>query len=248
MTQEIGIGHNNPPETTPFDLVRIKITDLYEEAKNWLDGDLIDNQEQADAVQSLMRMIQAAEKEADSARKDEAKPHDDAKAEIQGRYNLLIGKTKSVTGLTVRAVEDCKQALAPWLKKRDDEIRAEAEAIRKAAEEKQRLAVQAMQQRDASSLESIEQAEALAQEAKQLDAVAKRAENTRANAKGSGRAASLRTYYTAEITDHTAFARYIWLNHKAEMIEYLDSLAQQLVLAGIHQIDGVTVHEERRVA
>lgn len=248
MTQEIGIGHNGAPEPTPFEVVQSQINDLYGEATHWLDGNPIKSQDEADAIQTLMRLIQAAEKKADETRKDEAKPHDEAKAEIQDRYNQLIGKTKSVTGLTVRAIDACKKVLAPWLKKLDDENKAKVEAARMEAEAKQRAAMEAMQQRDGTDLAASERAETLVQEAKQADRDARRAENTKASAKGEGRAASLRTSYRAEITDMKAFARYAWTNRQAEMQEFLESLAQKIVNTGRIQIDGVVVHEDRKVA
>ena len=240
------IGGNNPP--SPYELVKDKIDGLYDEAKLWLDGEKITSQEQADEIQKLMRLIQAAEKEADEARKDEAKPHDDAKAEIQERFNLLIGKTKSVTGKTVKAVEACKKALAPWLEKLELERLAREEAALKEAEEKNRLAMEAMRQRTGDNLEQSERAEQLVKDAKAAESIARRIGNEKATAKGFGRAASLCTSYVAEVTDYTAFARYVWQHHKAELSIFLDDLARQIVARGSHKIDGVTVREERKVA
>ena len=248
MTREIGIGHNGAPEPTPFEVVQTQINDLYGEATHWLDSNPIQSQDEADAIQTLMRLIQTAEKKADETRKDEAKPHDEAKTEIQDRYNQLIGKTKSVTGLTVRAIDACKQALAPWLKKLDDENRAIAEVARMEAEAKHRAAMEAMQQRDGTDLAASERAEALVLEAKRADSEARRAENTKASAKGEGRAASLRPSYRAEITDMREFARYAWQFRQAEMQEFLESLAQKIVNTRRIQIDGVKVHEDRKVA
>lgn len=248
MTQEIGIGHNGAPQPTPFEVVQTQINDLYGEATHWLDGNPIQSQDEADAIQTLMRLIQTAEKKADETRKDEAKPHDEAKTEIQDRYNQLIGKTKSVTGLTVRAIDACKKVLAPWLKKLDDENKAKAEAARMEAEAKQRAAMEAMQQRDGTDLEASERAEALVLEAKRADSEARRAENTKASAKGEGRAASLRISYRAEITDMREFARYAWEFRQAEVFEFMRGLAQQVVNTGRAQIPGVKVHEDRKVA
>ena len=246
--KEIGVGHNGAPEPTPFEIVKEKIDGLYDEAKLWLDGEEITSPEQAAEIQKLMRLIQAAEKEADEARKNEAKPHDDAKSEIQDRFNLLIGKTKTVTGKTVKAVEACKKALAPWLQKQEDErLEREVAALRE-AEEKNRLAVEAMRQRTGDNLEQNEQAEQLVKEAKAADSQARRIGKEKASAKGFGRAASLRTSYVSQVTDYTAFARYVWAHHKDELCGFLDDLARQIVARGNHNIDGVAVNEERKVA
>lgn len=234
------MGHNR----SAYELAKERIEGLYEEAHNWLDGEEIASQDQADAVQKLMRQIQDAEKEADTARKDEAKPHDDAKAEIQERYNALIGKTKSVTGLTVRAIDACKKALAPWLIKVDEENKRKAEAAAKEAEEKRLAAMKAMQERQ--SLQDSEEAERLVKESHEADKIARAAANAKASARGEGRAVTLRDVYTPEITDYTAFARYVWLSHPQDMKTFLGGFAASLVASGIREIPGVTVHHERR--
>lgn len=238
------VGHNNPPEQTPFDAVKEKIEDLYGEAKNWLDGDPIANQEQADQVQRLMRLIQAAEKEADEARKEEAKPHDEAKAAIQDRYNALIGKTKTVTGLTVMAVDACKKALAPWLIKADEEKRRREEELRKEAEAKRLAALEAAKQRE--SLDGREQFEQAVQQARQAEDYARKAAKDKASAKGEGRAVTLRDRYTAEVTDYAEFARHVWANHRSDLFAFLDAQAKKICDAGVHHgTPGVAIHHER---
>lgn len=243
MNAHATIGHNNPP-ATPFDTVSVKINDLYAEAKNWLDGDPIDTQGQADMVQKLLRDIQAAEKEADAARVEENKPFDEGKAAVQAKYAPLIANTKTTKGLTVLAIEACKKALAPWLVKVDEENRRKAEEARKEAEAKAEAARQAMQRRQ--SLEDSERAEALVREAKQAEADARKADNAKASAKGAGRAVTLRDKYTPEVTDYTAFARHVWTAHRPDMEAFLNGQAAKLVAAGVHSgIPGVTVHHDR---
>lgn len=241
------IGHNQPPEPTPFEQSRDTIQALFDEAKNWLDGEAIANQGQADSVQKLMRLIQAAEKEADSRRVDENKPFDDGKAEVQARYAPLIANTKTAKGLTILAIDACKKALAPWLIKIENENRARAEAARKEAEAKQLLAMEAMRQRDGTNLEASAHAEALVREAKDAEAEARRSGNAKASAKGEGRAVTLRDFYSPEITDATAFARHLWTAHRSDMMSFLDVMAAKIVAAGVHNgTPGLTVHHERR--
>lgn len=240
MNAHASIGHNR----SPFELSSEKITDLYNEAKNWCDGEEIASQEQADQVQKLMRLIQTAEKEADAARVEENRPFDEGKAAVQAKYAPLIANTKSAKGLTVLAIEACKKALAPWLLKVEAENRRKAEEARKEAEAKAEAARAAMQQRQ--SLEDAERAEALVREAKQAEADARRAANAKASAKGEGRAVGLRDKFTPEVTDYTAFARHVWLTHRSDMEEFLNVQAAKLVAAGIRTgIPGVTIHHER---
>lgn len=242
-------GHNNPPEPTPFEAIQSKINDLYDEAKQWLDGEPVTTQKYADSINKLILAIREAAKEADDLRKEEARPYDDAKAEIQARYNLLIGDTKSVKGKTVLALEAAKKALTPWLTEQD-RIKREAERVaREAAEAAQKAAQEAFAKAKAEDLAAREDAEALAQAAKQAEITAKVAAKDTAKAKGgSGRASGLRSFYYAEITDGTAFARYIWQNHRADMDEFLASFAKKLVDQNHdREIPGVIIHEERKV-
>lgn len=236
------IGHNRPP--SPFDEASTKIRDLYEEARNWCDGDAISSAEQADEVQKLLRLIQAAEKEADAARVEENKPFDEGKAAVQAKYAPLIGNTKSVKGLTVLAIEACKQALAPWLIKVEEENRRKAEAARLEAEAKAEAARQAL--REKQSLEDAARAEQLIREAKAAESDARKAANAKASAKGEGRAVGLRDRYTPEVTDYTAFARHVWMVHRSDMEDFLNIQAAKLVSSGIHSgIPGVNVKHER---
>lgn len=143
-TNFAGMGHNNPPEPTPFELSRSEAVDLFDEAKNWCDGEPVASQEQADALTALLDQIKAATKRADERRKEEARPHDEAKAGIQARYNELIGDTKTTgQGILVLATGAARKVLQPWLQKVEDEKRAAAEAARKAQEEIQRKAQEA---------------------------------------------------------------------------------------------------------
>lgn len=230
---------------SPFELVEEKINDLYAEAGNWLDGDPIASQDQANEVQKLLRKIQAAAKEADAARKDEAKPHDDAKTAIQEKYNVLIGKTTKVTGKTVLAEELCKKALLPWLQKVEEENQRKAIEAKRIAEEKAREAQEAMKARN--SLEDAEAAEKLAQDAKKAEQEYRKADNAKANAKGEGRAVGLRDYYEPEIISEVEFARWLWTNNREVMTDFLKMQAVKLIAGGMHHgIPGVNVKKEQR--
>ena len=70
------IGHNNPPEPTPFDLSKAEIESLYMEAKNWLDGEGVTTEAQAEAVSKLIDLLRKAEKAAEKV--EEAKVEEPA--------------------------------------------------------------------------------------------------------------------------------------------------------------------------
>lgn len=246
------VGHNAPPEPTPFERARDEIEKFYGEALLWCDGEPIANQGQADALNLLKNKIREAEKAAEGARKDEKKPHDDAIAEIQGRYNPLIAdrKNKTVTGKTTLAIEACDKMLAPWLKKQADEQAAAAKAAREEAERVAREAEAAIRAASAATdLAASEAAEALLRQAKIADADAKRAEKAKPRAAGGGgRASHLRTYYDGIVVDGRAFHAWCVKNDREAMTEHLARRAQALTDAGQRSIPGVEVRPRQEVA
>lgn len=242
-----GIGHNGAPEPTPFDFSEQEIGDLYEEAKHWLDGEPVETQAQCDAIQKLMRSIQDAEKRAEASQKAERDPHNKALTEIGDRYNPLIGKTTKITGKTKLAIDACKKAMQPFLEKLEVEKRERAEAARREADRQREEAEAAIRATREADLSQREEAERLLREAKRAETAATRAENDKAQAKGSGRAASLRTRHVAEVTDMRAFARFCWEKHYDVLDEFLRGFAQQKADAGARDIPGVAIREERSV-
>lgn len=242
------IGHNKPPEPLPFEAISQRIETLYEEAKQWLDGEPVTSQAMADNINKLIDMIRTAEKEADVLRKAENKPYDDGKAEVQKRFNVLIGNTKSAKGKTVLALDAAKKALTPWLEKIDKEKRDVEARARAEAYEKQHLAEEAMRASQVTDLAARENAERLVEEAKEADIAARVAAKDKAKAKGgTGRATSLRTYYRHELTDPTEFARWAWRNCQPEMNGFLNDLAKRLVDGNpTRELPGVIIHEEKK--
>jgi hypothetical protein len=239
-------GGNNPPAPTPYEAVKTHCDDLYEEAKHWLDGSVVETQEQADAVGRLLGMLREATHAADEARKAEAEPHDTAKAEIQARYNKLIGTTKAVTGTMIRAQDACKAALAPFLRKKEEEQRAAAEAARREAEERARIAAEAARAADAANLAEVEQAESLVKTAGQALKGAKKAESARANAGGGEtRAVGLRSVWTPALVDAGAALTHYAERRPDELKTLLLKLAQDDVRAGARSIPGFAITETK---
>lgn len=231
-------GHNLPSET-PFDKAAARIDLLHLEATNWLDGEPIDSQAQADAVSKLLDEARKAKKEADDARKTEAKPFDDGKAEVQARYNPLLKQADTIGDV-------CKKVLAPFLAKVEAEKREVERIAREKANAAAEAALKAHQAAAATDLAAREKAEAMLVEAKTLEAAANRAEKDKGAAKGGARAVTLRSVWTATISDNTAFARYVWQNHTNDMVEFLEGYASQLVRNGARDLPGVIVTEEKR--
>lgn len=237
------IGDNFPPELIAYEAHRINIEGLYEEAVNWMDGEPIASQEQADQVQTLMRMIQEAEAAAEVQRKADAKPFDDGKAEVQARYNPLIADAKNKQpGKCAKAIDACKKALAPWLTKLRAEQERVAEAARAEAQRKAEEAAHAVRAANAqNNLAAREIAEALVAEAASSNRAAGRAEAVRPSASGYGRAAGLRDQWSPVLTDGVVALRHYWTERRSELEAFALTLAKQDVQAGKRQIPGFDV-------
>lgn len=243
-----GIGHNNPP-VDPFDAISTKIDGLFNEAKNFLDGEEIATPAMAECVATLLNNIREAEKEADALRIEENQPFDEGKAAVQAKYAPLIANTKAVRGKTVLATEACKKALAPYqakLKAAQEAAAAEARRVadeaRRKAEEEARKAVQ-----DAANLEAAERAAEAAETARKAEIGAQSKENaTPKIANRGGRAIGLRTYYVPTLTDPVAAMEHYWLHPMFN--DVLLQLAKAEIAGGARSIPGFEINEEQRAA
>ena len=235
------IGDNGPPPPTPYEAARDTIEDLWGEASLWLDGAKVDSQELADGIGNLLAMLRKAAKDADAARRDENKPFDDGKAEVQARYKPILTKAE-------QAEKACKAALQPWLQKKADEIEAKARAAREEADRKRREAEAAIRAAGAADLAARAEAEAKIDAAKQADIMARKAANTTAKVGGlEGRSSGLRSTWKPELTDGVAAARHYWSTQRQEMETFLLILAAKDVAKGSRDIPGFEIKETRTV-
>ena len=242
------IGHNNPPEPTPYEKARDKINDLYDESKLWLDGAVVDSQALADGLGKLLKSLRDAVTEADAMRIIENEPFDKGKAEVQARYAPLIADTKNQKGKATLAINACKNALASWLDAIDRAQREAAEEARRVAAEKAKAAQDAIRAADAANLAEREAAEELLKDAKRADAQANRIERATATAATGGRAIGLRTTYQPQLIDMTLAARHYWKVERAAFEEFLIGLAERDCRAGRREIPGFTIHEKKTAA
>ena len=234
MNKIATIGDNNPP--SPFDEAQFSIASLREEASHWLDGAEVTTQNEADAIAKLLDLVRKTKKEADDARKAEAKPFDDGKKEVQARYKPLLENCDRIASV-------CKAANLPWLQKMEEQRRQEEAAARKKAEEASAKAQAALQAAAATDIAAKEAAEDQIKIAKQAKKEANKAATQRGTAKGGARAMSLRTVYRHEIVNVREFARWCWDNEYDALVECLDAIAKRKVDAKFHTMPGVVVHE-----
>lgn len=236
------IGHNQPPELTPYETIKIHIDDLFETAQGFLDGDPIANQETADLVAKLLDDARKARTAAEAQRKIEAKPWDDGKAAVQALWTPLTDEKK---GRCTLIADTAKKALAPWLKKLEDERIAAAEAARKEADEKAEAAKKALAETSLSDLAGRERAEDLIAATAAAYKVADRIDNGRAQAKGGARAVSLRDVWTPELSNPTDALKHYMATQPALLKAWLLGQAQADVRAGARAIPGFTIKHDR---
>lgn len=242
-----GIGDNNPPPPTPFEAIQQEILDLYDEAKNWCDGEPIQNEDQAEAIGKLRGLIIAAAKRAEELRVELVKPLDTAKKEIQDRFNPLIQKEKGKTELAKAA---CNKALAPYLKKKDDEQRAEAARLQVLADERAAEAAAAARvAAQTGNLEHMEKAEELIDAAKDTEKVAKLADKAKPQVAGLNKKIGMKSVFRAEMTNPGAALAHYRARNPGELKEWLREMARKDVAAGLHYpadaIPGFTIIEDR---
>lgn len=241
-------GHNVPPVPTPFELSECEIGDLFTEAANWLDGVQIENEDQAEAVGNILRDMRAARTRADERRAADKAPWDAGAQAVQDAYAPLIADTKKIKGKATRAIEGCKALLDKWLAKVEAEKRAKADAARREAEERERIAFEAMQASSVDNLAERERAEVLVDQAKAATKEADRADKDRAVVRGGGRAISSRLYHDAVLVDPVAalrHAREVWPD---DLKAWLAQRAQQDMNRGVLTIPGFDAVERRTVA
>jgi len=230
------IGHNNPPQT-PFELSQAEAIDLFDEAKNWCDGEAISSASQAEALDALLASIKAAVKRIDERRKEEARPHDEAKEAIQDNYNQLIGNNKSVKGVLVLAQESVLSVLTPWRVAEAEKKRKAAEEARRAEEEKLKAAQAAFDAaRKSDDLSTREDAERLAREVKAAERDTRKAEKAATTKTG------LKTVLHVGVTDYSIFARWEWKHDRPALEAWLSARAAELARTR-RDMEGVTVTE-----
>jgi hypothetical protein len=237
MTAVPAIGHNNPPA---FDAYSMALDDAFATAKDFLDGSPIETQGQADAVGRIVGEVKRIKKDADLARKEEKRPHDEAAAAVQAKWSPLIDRADTI-------VKAAQAPLTAYLNKLADEQR---EAERIAREEAARKAQEAIaaQRASAGSVDAVDAAKALQKEADAAHKAAKRAGREKAHVAGMDRAIGLRTYWRHEITDRRELLKWIMNNDVPALEAFTDEYARTAVAGGVRWLPGVTITEEKRVA
>jgi hypothetical protein len=238
------IGDNGGPslddhaaEATPFDTIKREIEDLFDEAKNWADGEAISSQAIHDQIEKLRDSIHDAGKRADALRVEEKKPLDDQVKAVQDKFNPLIQPKRGKVDMAKSTLD---ALLTPWRTR----VAAEkaAEAARKAAEAAAAtLAAQEAMRASSGNLAAREEAEELLADAKSLAKTARRAD------KAASIGLGLRTVWDVTLVDEEAALDWAYGRAADEFRALAQRNAEEQVRAGVRSVPGFTV-VERKVA
>jgi len=204
------LGHNNPP--SPIDDATAPFGDAIEEAANWLDGSLVETEDQMNAVDAILKEIRSACVAVDKAQKE-------ATAPLHAAWKEEIARWKP----TVDDLEQIKKGLAGLVDGFKRKLAAEKEAARRAAyeaaEKARRDAEYAAAQASQTDIEAQREAAALAQAA--IDA------QKAAQAASKDTVKGLRTVTKHEVLDMRALVNWIAKNNKFAMAAFAEEYARK---------------------
>jgi len=234
--------HNQPANDNVEPEVFTEINDLFDEAKNFADGEPIADEATAAAITKLYDGLHAAGKRADELRIGEKKPHDDAAAAVQAKYNPFIQPKKGKVDLGKSALSDL---LSVWRAAKAKAAAAEAALAAEKAAEATRIATAAIQASSGNLAARVEAEELLA-DAKMLEKQAARAD--RQAATGTG----LRTTWVAtpDTKPDSAELALDWAYTKdpRRFAELVQQMADESTRTGTRTIPGYVITETKVAA
>lgn len=243
------IGHNMPPEPTeaaepaaadPFGALQVHFDDLYTESKNWADGQAVENDAQAEEVDRLIQAWKDAITAAEKVRDEEIAPLTAKVAEVRERFYPLIGDTKKVVGIAIRAKKALLDVKTAWGRKKQAALDAEAKRLRDEALAKAKEAAGAAKAA-AGDLEAMESVEDLIQSAK---ADLKAANQAAKATPGRG----YRTATEVVMVDKVVAVRTMWQRHPDAFLDLALTLAQRDAREGLRALAGFTITEVKVAA
>ncbi|TDH35700.1 hypothetical protein E2A64_10190 [Pseudohoeflea suaedae] len=222
------IGHNQPPAD---EAVFTEITDLFDEAKNWADGEPIDSDEMHDAITKLKDGLHEAGKRAEELRVAEKAPIIKAGKDVDAKFKPYSTKVEQGK----KALSDL---LAAWRKKKADELAAEAKRKADLAAAEMEAAQAAIRETSGNLTARVDAEEQLSY-AKDLEKNAKRA------GKAATTGLGLRTIWHADITDAAAALDWAFEQDAAAFTDMATEMAQRAVRGGKRDIPGFRIWDEQ---
>lgn len=226
MNKIARIGDNLPPD--PIDEALAPYGDFISEAESWLDGAVVENENQMKAVDDLTRQIKSALKDVNAAERSAAAPLHDAWKTEKARWKPTIEDLTRIRDGLVAAVGGFKAKLAAEKKAAERAAWEAADKLRREAEEAAAKAASTDidAQRDAA-------------EAKQAAQDAVKAASTQSKDTVKG----MRKVTRYEITDHRDALHWIAKNDKDAITAFIEEYVR--VNHKKTTIVGVRVWEEK---
>lgn len=216
------IGHNMPPD--PIDLALEPYGDILLEVGNWLDGALVENDDQLTATDALLKELKAARKAVDVARDEYTKPlHEAWKAEV--------ARWKPTQDDLDRQVKCLVAAQGPYKQR---VLAEQQEAARLAELEAARIAEEARKAHLAANAASIEGQRVADKLLKQAEDAAKAAAKA-----GKATVAGMRTVQIYNIDSHKDALNWIARNDRDAVTAFIEEYVHRNFKS--RAIDGVTV-------
>lgn len=228
-------GHNSPP---PFEAHSLNIEDLVAEAQNWLDGEPIATQAQADDLGRLMDALRKARGAADKDRKVEKQQFDEGAKAIQAKWTPLLERCDM-------AVIVAKRALTPFLEAQETANKAAAATARAEADRKAEEARQAAVAARSDDLAAQEAVEAQLKAAAIAERDANRADKAKASVAGGARSVGLVTKWFPVMNNPGDALRYYSTCQPAALKAWLLEQATKDVAGGARVIPGFTVDSRK---
>ncbi|UXN70874.1 hypothetical protein N8A98_06720 [Devosia neptuniae] len=233
----LGGSNGGPPIIDPADAFA-KIDDLYEEAKNFADGEPITTPEMAEAITALFDGLHEAGKEAEALRVAEKAPLDTRIDAIQSKYNPYVQPKK---GKVAMGKDALGVLLTAWRVEQQRIAAAAADKARREAQALQAEATAAMQA-SAGNLAERERAEEIIGFAKEAERFAARSE--KAATTGTG----LRTKWVARLEDEEAALGWAYERSPELFTALCQQIADEAARSGVRTIPGFAVVEEKKAA
>ena len=228
MTDIATVGHNNPPNTV-FD----EIAELHLEATAWLDGEGIENDAQAEALGKLMLMLTDVKNRCDEERDAKGRPFHEAHKAVQAEYKPHLDKAKL-------ALDVAKKVRDKWLRYKQAILDEQTRIAREKAAEEKRIADEAMRG-SRGDLAAREQAEALLEAARAAEHKAIALAKAKPPTIGGRRTVTKKR--EAVLVDMSLASGWAYKNHKFPMSEWLTTIANADVKAGVRTIPGFEIKE-----
>ena len=237
MTDRLAIGGNSPPRHEAFAMA---LEDVRLEAGNYLDGQQIETQGQADAVGIILSRARQIKKDADEARKQDKEPHLIAGRKVDADYKPVLESCDNIMCAAQRPLTD-------FLARKQAEQIAAAEKARQEAAERQQEAIAASRAAE-GDIEATERARELEKAAEAATKLAGKAGRAKAHVAGEGRAVGLRSYWTHQLTHRRELLEWIMRNDPDGLTDMLNEYARKAVAGGTRHLPGVVITQQQRAA